>query len=186
MILAKNNRTLTEDDRRNIWYLYTVKKLPKEQIMKKLNWSRMTVYKVLNEPKPEMKALEEIADKQNQKLIDIIEHDDKLPQIILKILDAINDKALIKEYANNNGLKSLMTAFGVISDKNINVKKLDLERRKVVALEKQVELKQRELDMRLTTPEAFNGVTIINDVEQAKEYIKEYKELAEADVRYSD
>lgn len=172
--------------RENVWYLFLERKMSKAEIARQTGIARNTIIAILKEPQPDIAHLCNIVknsvEKQSQQLIEIIENDSKLPEIILKILNAVNDTELINDYAKNNGLKSLMTAFGVLSDKNISIKKLELERRKVEAIEKQLALKERELDLRMTSPEAFNGVTIINDVDA----VREYRELAESDVVYTD
>ena len=48
-----------------------------------------------------------------------------------------------------------------------------IKERRVIALEKQVKLKEEELEMRRSNPEAFaQDIVIVNDIEEAKEHYK--------------
>jgi len=81
-------------------------------------------------------------------------------------------KANMKKELESRGLRSLITLQGVMFDKGMAYEKLQLDVKKLNLQERTLELKERELAARIDNPDAFTTVTIINDVEEAKEHYK--------------
>jgi hypothetical protein len=136
--------------------------MSKKGIALKLGISRPKVIEILNTPTHKnlqlIDTINDMNEKNNAKLLDMLRNDKRIPSIASKILTLFNDDKLLKNEIERYGLRPLATVIGVISDKVI---------------------KASELSARLDTPEAFNQVTIINNADEANEDIKEHKILME-------
>lgn len=177
---------LTAKNKQQIWYLYKNEHLSKKAISTKLGYSRNTVIKVLNEEEPKsaqfLKEIKHIQDEKNKELLELIKNDNRLPDTVNKILNAINNSEVIQNEVDKGNIKSLMTVVGVLTDKHIATKRLEQDNKRIALQARQIELKEKELEMRIANPDSFSDVVIINDVDQAKDYYKERELLLTEDV----
>jgi hypothetical protein len=91
--------------------------------------------------------MEEIKQESNESLIKMLKNDVRLPSIASKILNLMNDDEQLEKEINRNGLRPLATVLGILSDKS---------------------LKAKELDIKESKPESTTSVTIINDSDKVK------------------
>jgi DNA-binding XRE family transcriptional regulator len=161
---------LTHETKEKIHLMHSVQKMSKLQISQKLGISRNTVIKILKEnytPSEQLlKDVQKVKDEHNESLIKILRDDDRLPSIVSKILNSIDNEDVIQRLVDTDNIRPLMTVVGVLGDKTIAAKRLKIEEGRLRALEKQVELKERELELRTTNPESFHTVQIINDADK--------------------
>ena len=169
---------LSRNEKEKIWYLYENEQMSKSAIATKLGLSRNTVIKVLSSPLPYneqlMSEIKEIQDKKNAELLELIKNDNRLPDTVNKILNAINsDEVINRVVKENNGLRNLMTVMGVLSDKHIAGKRVEQDERRLNIQERMADIKERELNARLENPDAFTNITIIDDSETASKWYQD-------------
>lgn len=160
-----------------IWHLKESEQMSNTQISKEVGVSRGKVIEILKHPEYKNAQLidkvNNINKEHNETLIKILRDDNRLPSIVSKILSGIDDDTVIKGLIDTGNIKPLMTVVGVLSDKTIASKRLKIEEGRLRALEKQVKLKEQELELRQSNPEAFaQDIVIVNDIEDAKEHYK--------------
>jgi hypothetical protein len=160
-----------------VWSLHEIDKCPKTEIAKRVGISRQKVYDILadetNKNRHLQDTVKDIREEYTKSLIDLLRNDNRLPNIVNKILDGIDDINVIERMIAKDDLKPLMTVVGVLSDKTIATKRLAIEERRIATQEKSVQLKEQELELRTSNPEAFQqDIVIVNDIEDAKDYYK--------------
>lgn len=169
---------LSKETKEHIWFLYKSEQLSKTEIARRIGISRGSVYNVLNEPMPVNEQIvndvKKAREESNKKLLDLLRNDDRMTGVSNKILNAINDTDIIDNMkVTPQGLKSLMTVFGIVNDKHIAAKRITLEERRVRATERLADLKEKELEMRMVNPDVFQDVVIIDDAKEAYNHYKE-------------
>lgn len=137
---------IKKETRQAIWALYENEHMAKAEIARKLGVSRNKVIETLKEEKYRnahlMSSMQEMQRESNESLIKMLKNDDRLPSIASKILNLMNDDELLQAEIERNGLRPLATVLGILSDKS---------------------LKAKELDIKESRPEATTNVTIVND-----------------------
>lgn len=158
---------ITKQQKEQVWTLHETQGMSKKEIALKMRISRPSVIKILNEPQWKnchlVDTVKEIEKKSTDSLIKLIENDSRLPDTINKILNAVNKDEVIDSMIHKGDLKQLMTVFGVLSDKHFSSKRIKQDEKRIAIQERMAELKERELEMRVTSPESFHTVQIIND-----------------------
>lgn len=142
---------ISKEKRQAIWALYENEHMPKSKIARKLGVSRNKVIETLKDEKYRnaqlLNTMEKINKESNESLINMLKTDERLPSIASKILNLMNDDKMLEAEITKNGLRPLATVLGILSDKS---------------------LKAKELDIKENTPEASTNVTIINDSDKIK------------------
>lgn len=142
---------ISKEKRQAIWALYENEHMPKSKIARKLGVSRNKVIETLKDEKYRnaqlLSTMEKINKESNESLINMLKTDERLPSIASKILNLMNNDEMLEAEIAKNGLRPLATVLGILSDKS---------------------LKAKELDIKENTPEASTNVTIINDSDKIK------------------
>lgn len=166
---------LSPEMKEKIRLMHSVQKMSKLRISQETGVSRNTVIKVLKEKytvsEQLIKDVQKVREEHNESLIEILREDKRLPNIVSKILDGIDNEDVIQRLIESGNIRPLMTVVGVLGDKTIAAKRLKIEEARLVALEKQVVIKEKELELRQSNPEAFQqDIVIVNDIDDAKQY----------------
>jgi predicted transcriptional regulator len=138
---------ISSDTKKRVWYLHDVKKMSKTKIARDVGISRNSVIKILSDKSTKneqfIKTVQKLERESNESLVEMLREDNRMPEIASKILNIMNDDEMLKNEIERYGLRPLATVFGIMSDKAI---------------------KAKELDMRSNRPEAFaTTVNIVND-----------------------
>jgi len=116
---------ISKETKKHIWYLYDIKKMSKSKIAQKVGVSRNSVIKILEDKSTVseqfLKDAQNIERKSNESLLKMIQDDDRLPSIVSKILDIMNDDEQLTNEIKRNGLRPLATVLGILSDKSIRL-----------------------------------------------------------------
>ena len=152
---------ITKKQKEAVWTLHETEHLSKKAIALQLRISRPKVIEILNDPKNRnlqlIDSVNEINKESNQKLLDMLREDKRIPQIASKILTLFNSDEELEKEIKRSGLRGLATVIGVVSDKVI---------------------KASELYLRTENPESFiQPVTIVNDADEVAKIKQERKEL---------
>ena len=94
-----------------------------------------------------MTSVDNVKKEKHKHIMDILNHDNRIGQIMDKTLEVLNSKKNIEKEIDKYGIKTFITQFGVLADKQIKLKEL--------------EIKQKELEKDNNTIK----VEIINDLE---------------------
>ena len=159
-----------------VWTLHEIDKCKKTEIAKKVGISRQKVYDILADESYRNRHLndtyKEYKIETQTSLLKGLQEDPRTKRAIDKILNIVDNKeTLDNELEKQGGLRAIMGAMKVIVDTNRSALSSAIEERRVLALEKQVKLKEQELELRQSNPEAFaQDIVIVNDIDDAKEY----------------
>jgi predicted DNA-binding protein YlxM (UPF0122 family) len=165
-----------------VWTLHEVDKCPKKEIANKLGISRQSVYDILSDTAYKNRHLsdtyKETKIQMAESLLKGLQEDPRTKSAVDKILNIVNDDETLKlELQKQGGLRAVMGVMKVIVDTTRSAYSSAIEERRTKALEKQVKLKEQELEMRLTNPESFaQDIVIVDDIDEAKKHYKQHKE----------
>jgi len=119
---------ITMKQKENVWTLFEIDKLSKTEIARRIGISRHKVIEILKDSSYKnaqfIDEVKKINEKNNESLIKLLEKDNRMHSIASRILNLFDDEEQLTKEIDKNGLRSLATVFGVISDKALKAKEL--------------------------------------------------------------
>ena len=120
---------ISNKTKETVWILQETEHLNNTQIAHRLGISRGKVIEILKQPKYRNERLldtvNELNRESNDNLVRMLKNDTRLPDIANKILNIMNNDEQLEKEIERNGLRTLATVFGILSDKAMKALEMD-------------------------------------------------------------
>ena len=114
-----------------VWVLKESEHLSNSEIARRVGISRTKVIEILKQPIHKNAQLvdsyKKIKQEETESLYRMLSNDNRLPQIASQILDIMNDPEQLEKEIQRNGLRPLATVLGIISDKTLKARELEIK-----------------------------------------------------------
>lgn len=136
-------------------------------VAKRLNIAVNTVKNIVNNDEllqkhsDLMQKYAKVKEKDTNDLIELVKSA-RYTDIANNIVDMFNRDNL-EEERKTNGIRNLISLLGNTVDKTIKIKNLEVRQKELEISLRQLAIKEKELELRISNPELFHTVNIIND-----------------------